>query len=128
MQIAAGEHGGAVAWHALYRDNMAQKRTAGALVHYTLPSRKETVYIYITPTGLFCYIIKTNNVKIMEAHDNNTAAAEHGEFGETSTAASPPSNACKRNARITRFPFTVYCVFPLLCNKCLLPRHSAAAV
>ena len=117
MHIAAGELGGAIALHALYRNDVARKRTAGSLVHNTLPSRKNSVYRYITPTGFFCYIIRTKNVKIMEAHDNNTAAAEHGEFRETSTAASPPSNTCKRNARITRFPFHVYYAFPLLCNK-----------
>ena len=83
---------------------MARKRTAGALVHNTLPS-----YTYITPTGLFCYIIRTKNEKIMEVHDNNTAAAERGELGETAMAPSPQSNTCKRTARITRFSSTVYC-------------------
>ena len=86
MHIAAGELGGAVALHALYRKDVARKRTAGRLVHNTLPSRKNSVYRYITRAGLFCYIIRTKNVKIMEAHDNNTAAAECGEFGETATA------------------------------------------
>ncbi len=63
---------------------------------------------YITPTGLFCYIIRAKNEKIMEVHDNNTAAAERGEFGETAIAPSPQSNTCKRTARITRFHFPVY--------------------
>ncbi len=76
--------------------------------------------MYITPTGLFCYIIKTNNVKTKEVHDNNTAAAERGKFGETAIAASRHSNTCKRTARITRFPFSVYCAFPRLFNQCLL--------
>ncbi len=68
-------------------------------------------------------------MKTMEAHDNNTAAAERGgDFVETAIAASTDSNTCKRTARITRFPFPVYCPFPQLFNECLLSQHSTAAV